>query len=112
MIERLAIVGVGLLGGSVAKAARAHGLAREIVGVGRDQARLRPAVTDGTLDRATTDLAEGLRGAERDTVPKALAQTIGVEERSIRALCFGQAVAINHDLVARLNLQPAWLPGR
>src|SRR5439155_20086410 len=65
VIERLAIVGVGLLGGSVAKAARAHGLAREIVGVGRDQARLRPAVTDGTLDRATTDLAEGLRGAER-----------------------------------------------
>ena len=65
MIERLAIVGVGLLGGSVAKAARAHALAREIVGVGRDEARLRPAVTDGTLDRATTDLAAGLRGAER-----------------------------------------------
>jgi prephenate dehydrogenase len=65
VIERLAIVGVGLLGGSVAKAVRAHGLAREIVGVGRDEARLRPAVTDGTLDRATTDLAAGLRGAER-----------------------------------------------
>ena len=64
MIERLAIVGVGLLGGSVAKAARAHGLAREIVGVGREQGRLRPAVTDGTLDRATTDLAETLRNAE------------------------------------------------
>lgn len=64
MIERLAIVGVGLLGGSVAKAARAHGAAREIVGVGRDLGRLGPALRDGALDRATTDLAEGVAGAD------------------------------------------------
>ena len=56
MIERLAIVGVGLLGGSVAKAVRARGAAREIVGVGRDLARLRPAVSDGAVDGVTTDL--------------------------------------------------------
>ena len=65
MIERLAIVGVGLLGGSVAKAVRAHGLAREIVGVGRDLTRLEPARRDGTLDRVTTDLAAGVAGADR-----------------------------------------------
>ena len=64
MIERLAIVGIGLLGGSVAKAARASGLAREIVGIGRVRARLEPAVRDGALDRATTDLREGLAGAD------------------------------------------------
>jgi prephenate dehydrogenase len=65
VIERLAIVGVGLLGGSLAKAARAHGIAREIVGIGRDQNRLRPALADSTLDRITTDLADGLGGADR-----------------------------------------------
>lgn len=65
MIERLAIVGVGLLGGSVAKAVRAQGLAREIVGIGRDLARLGPALRDGALDRVTTDLAEGVAGADR-----------------------------------------------
>lgn len=65
MIERLAIVGVGLLGGSVAKAVRAHGLAREIVGVGRDLTRLEPARRDGTLDRVTTELAAGVAGADR-----------------------------------------------
>jgi prephenate dehydrogenase len=64
VIERLAIVGVGLLGGSIAKAARARGLAREIVGVGRDLGRLQPAVSDGALDRATTNLAEGVAGAD------------------------------------------------
>lgn len=64
MIRRLAIVGVGLLGGSVAKAARERGLASEIVGVGRDAARLEPARLDGTLDRITTDLAAGVRDAD------------------------------------------------
>jgi prephenate dehydrogenase len=65
VIERLAIVGVGLLGGSLAKAARARGLARHIVGVGRDLARLQPAVRDGALDHATTDLAAGVADADR-----------------------------------------------
>lgn len=64
MIRRLAIVGVGLLGGSVAKAARAQGLAREIVGIGRDPRRLEPARADGTLDRVATDVAAGVDGAD------------------------------------------------
>jgi len=64
VIRQLAIVGVGLLGGSVAKAARAGGLARRIVGVGRDPERLRPAVDDGTLDTAVTDLDAGVREAD------------------------------------------------
>jgi prephenate dehydrogenase len=65
VIERLAIVGVGLLGGSVAKAVRAHALAREIVGIGRDLTRLGPALRDGALDHVTTDLADGVAGADR-----------------------------------------------
>lgn len=64
MIRRLTIVGVGLLGGSVAKAARARGIATEIVGVGRDPARLEAARRDGALDRVTTDLAAGVRDAD------------------------------------------------
>ena len=52
MIGRLAIVGVGLLGGSLAKAVRAHALAREIVGIGRDRGRMQAALRDGALDRA------------------------------------------------------------
>jgi prephenate dehydrogenase len=64
VIRRLAIVGVGLLGGSVAKAARARGIATEIVGVGRDATRLEAARRDGALDRVTTDLAGGVRDAD------------------------------------------------
>jgi prephenate dehydrogenase len=64
VIERLAVVGVGLLGGSVAQAARARGLARRIVGVSREPARLAAALRDGTLDAATDDLGDGVRDAD------------------------------------------------
>jgi prephenate dehydrogenase len=64
VIQRLAVVGVGLLGGSVALGARAQGLAREIVGVGRDRTRLEAPLRAGAVDRVTTDLAEGVRDAD------------------------------------------------
>ena len=64
MIDRLAIVGLGLLGGSIAKAARARSLAREIIAVGRSAERLEPARRDGTVDRVSTDLSAGLDGAD------------------------------------------------
>ena len=64
MIRRLSLVGLGLLGGSVAKAARGLRLADEIVAVGRDRERLEPALRDGMVDRVTTDLADGVSGAD------------------------------------------------
>ncbi len=64
MIRRLAVVGLGLLGGSAAKAARQRGVAREVVAVGRRLESLTPALSDGVVDRVTTDLTEGVAGAD------------------------------------------------
>jgi prephenate dehydrogenase len=64
VIRRLTVFGLGLLGGSVAKAARAEGLAREIVAVGRRRESLEPALHDGAVDRITTDVAEGVAGSD------------------------------------------------
>jgi len=64
VIRRLTLLGLGLLGGSVAKAARAEGLAREIVAVGRRRESLEPALADGAVDRITTDVEDGVAGAE------------------------------------------------
>jgi prephenate dehydrogenase len=64
VIGRLSIVGLGLLGGSVAKAARAASLAQEIVGVGRNPKSLEPALRARAVDRITTDLSEGVSGAD------------------------------------------------
>lgn len=54
--DTLAIVGVGLLGGSVALAARQRGIARRVIGVGRNEARLEQARQAGVLDDISTDL--------------------------------------------------------
>jgi len=64
VIRRLSLVGLGLLGGSVAKAARAEGIADEIVAVGRDRERLEPALRDGVVDRISTRLEEGVAGSD------------------------------------------------
>lgn len=53
----VSVVGVGLIGGSLAAGLRRRGLAREVVGVGRDASRLEAAVERGLIDTATSDLA-------------------------------------------------------
>jgi len=57
LFERAAIVGVGLIGGSLGGAAKRAGLIGEIVGVGRGAANLAEARRRGFVDRTTSDLA-------------------------------------------------------
>jgi prephenate dehydrogenase len=92
VIRQLAIVGVGLLGGSVAKAARSGALARRIVGVGRDPERLRPAVDDGTLDAAVTELDAGVREADVVLLAAPVLAIEGLLERVWRAAPDGALV--------------------
>ena len=56
--ETLTIVGVGLLGGSVARAAKQRGLVRRVIGVGRDAVRLEQARESGLIDDFRTDLVQ------------------------------------------------------
>jgi prephenate dehydrogenase len=52
IVEKLAIVGTGLIGGSFAMALRQAGAVREVLGVGRNPARLTVARELGLIDRA------------------------------------------------------------
>jgi len=56
-LRRVAIVGVGLIGGSLGLALRRAGLAGEIVGIGRSQQNLDVALARGIVDRAGQDPA-------------------------------------------------------
>jgi cyclohexadieny/prephenate dehydrogenase len=56
--EAIAIVGVGLLGGSIAAAVRQRGLGRSVIGVGRDRTRMDAARQAGLIDVGVTNLAE------------------------------------------------------
>jgi prephenate dehydrogenase len=63
LFDSLAIVGVGLIGGSVGLAAKARTATRRVVGVGRNPDTLAKAKTLGVVDDFTTDLAAGVRSA-------------------------------------------------
>ena len=63
-INRLAIIGVGLIGGSLARALREAGRVDEIVGCGRGKANLEKAVELGVIDRYTHDIASAVDGAD------------------------------------------------
>lgn len=63
--NRVALVGVGLLGASLGLALRTRGVCRQVVGVGRKgSASLSVALERGAIDEAVTDLAAGVREAE------------------------------------------------
>ncbi len=64
LIRRLTVIGVGLIGGSLARILRERGAVGEIVGVGRGEANLRRGVELGVIDRYTTDPAVGVDGAD------------------------------------------------
>ena len=64
LIQRLCIIGVGLIGGSLARALREAGEVGEVIGCGRGEANLQAAVRLGVVDRYETDPAHAVAGAD------------------------------------------------
>ena len=73
-IGRLVVVGVGLIGGSLALALRAKSAVGEVVGVGRSARNMDDALRLGIIDRAETDYPTALRGADVVVVATPVAQ--------------------------------------
>lgn len=82
MIEKLAVIGVGLIGGSLALALREAGAVKEVVGCGRGEANLRLARSLGIVDHYTQDVAEAVRGADRVL----LAVPLGAMRQTLQAM--------------------------
>ncbi|KAA0890428.1 prephenate dehydrogenase [Oryzomonas rubra] len=64
IIERLTVIGVGLIGGSFARALREAGAVGTIVGVDTDRDNLNQALSLGVVDEITPDVARGVRDAQ------------------------------------------------
>lgn len=64
MIDRLCIIGIGLIGGSLARALRDAEHAREIIGYGRSIGNLQQAIELGVIDRAEVSLTDAVRDAD------------------------------------------------
>ena len=63
-IKQLTLIGVGLIGGSLARALRAAGQVQEVIGFGRNLANLQQAVDMGVVDRIETSMARAVRDAD------------------------------------------------
>ena len=63
-INRLTVVGVGLIGGSLVRALRRAGAVGEVVGVDLDRENLLRAKQFGVIDRCAESLADGVGGAD------------------------------------------------
>ncbi|WP_354682908.1 prephenate dehydrogenase/arogenate dehydrogenase family protein [Cupriavidus necator] len=75
--SRVVIVGVGLIGGSLALALKRAGVAGTVVGVGRSPASLQKALDLGVIDEAAT-LADAARGASMIVLCAPVAQNFAL----------------------------------
>ena len=64
MLNKITIIGVGLIGGSLAKAIKENQLANKVCGYGRDQSRLEKAKNTNIIDELSTNIDEAVKGAD------------------------------------------------
>jgi prephenate dehydrogenase len=63
-IDKLVVIGVGLIGGSFALALKQAGGVGRVTGVGRSRENLDTAITLGVIDEASDDAAQAVRDAD------------------------------------------------
>lgn len=64
MIDRLAIIGVGLIGGSLSLALKKAGKVTEVVGFARNEETRQQAMSLGLIDRAAISIEDAVTGAD------------------------------------------------
>ncbi len=84
--DRVAVIGVGLIGGSFALGLKAAGACGTVVGVGRNPANMRVATELGIIDAIETDAARAVRGADLVLVATPVAQFAELFARIVPAL--------------------------
>ncbi|MBI4714669.1 MAG: prephenate dehydrogenase/arogenate dehydrogenase family protein [Nitrospirae bacterium] len=103
----MVIVGVGLVGGSLALAARERGLAAEIVGVGRSAENLDKALALKVIDRHTFRMDEALEGADLVVLAVPVGSLLRLAEEMAPHLAPGTIVtdvgSVKGDCVARIE---------
>ena len=89
IFNRLALIGFGLIGGSIARAARAQGAVRSIVATARSPQTRKRVAELGVVDQVVESNAAAVKGADLVIVcipvgayklPHALRMSVGTEE--------------------------------
>lgn len=64
VLKRLTVIGVGLIGGSFARAVRESGMVEQITGCGRDTTNLEKALALGVIDDYSVDIKQAVKNAD------------------------------------------------
>ena len=86
MIAKLVVIGVGLIGGSLACALRKAGRVGAVIGVGRSIANLKQAVALGVIDSYSQDGAQAVADADMVVIGATLGSTAAILETIAPAL--------------------------
>ena len=89
LFEQMTIIGVGLIGGSLARAAREKGLVSRFVGAGRSLGNLERALELGVVDRFETDHLEAVRDSDLVVVCTPVRSSVRVTEAILTAMAPG-----------------------
>ncbi len=120
MIDKLCVIGVGLIGGSLARDLKRLGACREVVGCSRNQGNLQRALDLGIIDSFSTDVAGAAQGADMVVLAVPLESMQGVFENLRKALAPGAVVtdvgsskcSVIKAAEAAFATTPAWfVPG-
>lgn len=85
-INKLVVIGVGLIGGSFALALKKARIVKQVVGVGRSRKNLQLALRLGVIDKAETDAARAVADADLVLVGAPVGQMPGIFARIAPAL--------------------------
>jgi prephenate dehydrogenase len=96
-INKLVIVGLGLIGGSVAKALRARQAVKRITACGHRESSLKTGLQLGIIDEYKLDLHEALRGADVVIVS---APTLVAEQILVEVLKHADATTLVTDVAS------------
>lgn len=86
-LNKLVIVGVGLIGGSVAAALKRSGQVGHVTGVGRSTANLERALARGVVDEVCADVADAARNADLVLIAVPVAQVPRILVRLREGAC-------------------------
>ena len=107
LFERMAVIGVGLIGGSLALAARRRGLVSSVVGCGRSPQNLQVACDRGLIDVATQDPGEAVRTAELVVLAVPVGAMASVAEairpHLLRGAVVSDVASVKQEVVALLD---------
>lgn len=92
IFKKVAIIGVGLIGGSIGEVIKKRGLAETVVGIGHRASSINEALRLGAIDEGTLDLKKGVRGADLVIIATPVSLIPKVAEKISRSLKKGCVV--------------------